>query len=115
VRRLLAAQPPEAAAERSTAETEKRQDRVRSIRACVFAQEDGSLGTVCIIEAESPEAIREHAAAADPSVTLADLFSVIATRAAAAHADRNTSTHAQHRWARDRRAEWGAELRPVSV
>jgi len=36
-------------------------DDVRWIRSYVLAEEDGSLGTVCIYEASSPEKIREHA------------------------------------------------------
>jgi hypothetical protein len=34
---------------------------VRWIRSYVIAEEDGSLGTVCIYQATSPEAIRQHA------------------------------------------------------
>ena len=50
-----------ATAERSTAEGEKMPDDVRWIRSYVLAEEDGSLGTVCIYEASSPDKIREHA------------------------------------------------------
>ena len=53
----------QAAAERSTAEGERLGD-VRWIRSYVL-EDDGGLGTVCIYEAESPEAIRRHAGAAD--------------------------------------------------
>lgn len=53
----------QAAAERSTAEGERLGD-VRWIRSYVLDEGDG-LGTVCIYEAESPEAIRRHASAAD--------------------------------------------------
>jgi Protein of unknown function (DUF4242) len=35
---------------------------IRWIRSYVLAEPDGSLGTVCIYEASSPEKIREHAA-----------------------------------------------------
>jgi hypothetical protein len=55
----------EQAAERSTAEGEKVPDDIRWIRSYVLAEEDGSVGTVCIYQASSPEAIRRHAAAAD--------------------------------------------------
>jgi hypothetical protein len=55
----------EAAAARSTAEGEKRPDDVRWIRSYVTAETDGSVGTVCIYQASSPEAIRAHADAAD--------------------------------------------------
>jgi hypothetical protein len=51
------------AAERSAAEGERRDD-VRWIRS--YALDEGSnVGTICIYEADSPEAIRGHAAAAD--------------------------------------------------
>jgi hypothetical protein len=55
----------EAAAARSTAEGAKDGSGVRWIRSYVLGEESGELGTVCIYEAESPEAIRAHAAAAD--------------------------------------------------
>jgi sporulation protein YlmC with PRC-barrel domain len=38
---------------------------VRWIRSYVLAEPDGTVGTVCVYEASSPEAIRRHAAAAD--------------------------------------------------
>ena len=50
-----------AAAERSTIEGEEMSDGVRWIRSYVLAEEDGTLGTVCIYQAASPEAIRDHA------------------------------------------------------
>lgn len=53
------------AASRSTAEGERLADDVRWIRSYVLAEPDGSVGTVCVYEATSPEAIRRHAAAAD--------------------------------------------------
>ena len=51
-----------AAAARSTAEGEKMPDDIRWIRSYVLAEEDGTLGTICIYQASSPEKIREHAA-----------------------------------------------------
>ena len=36
-------------------------DQVRWIRSYVVQENDGTLGTVCIYEAATPEAIREHA------------------------------------------------------
>lgn len=54
-----------AAAERSTAEGEKMPDDVRWIRSYVLAEEDGTLGTICIYQASSPEKIREHASRVD--------------------------------------------------
>ena len=51
-------------------ELEKVLERVGQMRGAArmrafLKEEDGSLGTVCIYEAESPEAIREHAAGAE--------------------------------------------------
>jgi hypothetical protein len=54
----------EAAAERSAAEGERRGD-VRWIRSYVLDETDGGLGTVCIYEAESADALRGHATDAD--------------------------------------------------
>jgi hypothetical protein len=53
------------AAERSTAEGDKRPDDIRWIRSYVLEEGGGSVGTVCIYQASSEEAIREHASAAD--------------------------------------------------
>jgi hypothetical protein len=53
------------AAARSTAEGERMPDDVAWIRSYVLAETDGTVGTVCIYQASSPEAIRSHAAAAD--------------------------------------------------
>ena len=55
----------EAAAARSTEEGNKDGSGVRWIRSYVTAEDDGSVGTFCIYEADSPEAIRAHADAAD--------------------------------------------------
>ena len=40
-------------------------DQVRWIRSYVLDEDGGSVGTVCIYEAVSPEAIRKHASLAD--------------------------------------------------
>jgi hypothetical protein len=40
-------------------------DDVAWIRSYVLEESDGSVGTVCVYQASSPEAIRRHAAAAD--------------------------------------------------
>jgi hypothetical protein len=40
-------------------------DDVRWIRSYVTAETDGRVGTVCVYQASSPEAIRRHASAAD--------------------------------------------------
>jgi Protein of unknown function (DUF4242) len=55
----------EAAAARSTAEGDRTPDDIRWIRSYVLAEAKGGLGTVCIYQASSPEAIRRHAEAAD--------------------------------------------------
>lgn len=52
------------AAARSTVEGDRTPDDVRWIRSYVLAETAGSLGTVCIYQASSPEAIRRHALAA---------------------------------------------------
>jgi hypothetical protein len=54
-----------AAAERSTTEGERMPDDIAWIRSYVLEELDGSVGTVCIYRASSPEAIRRHAAAAE--------------------------------------------------
>ena len=55
----------EEAAARSTAEGDKMPDDIRWIRSYVLEEDGGSVGTVCIYQASSEEAIREHAGAAD--------------------------------------------------
>jgi hypothetical protein len=52
------------AAARSTAEGDKMPDDIRWIRSYVLEEGNG-VGTVCIYQASSPEAIRAHASAAD--------------------------------------------------
>jgi hypothetical protein len=49
------------AAARSTTEGERMADEVRWIRSYVLAEPDGGLGTVCVYQASSPDAIRAHA------------------------------------------------------
>jgi hypothetical protein len=53
------------AAQRSTAEGDKPGSGVRWIRSYVLSEDGGAVGTFCIYEADSPEAIQAHAAAAD--------------------------------------------------
>ncbi len=55
----------EEAAARSTAEGERMADDVRWIRSYVLEEQDGEVGTVCIYQGTSPEAIRRHAQKAD--------------------------------------------------
>jgi hypothetical protein len=49
------------AAERSIAEGEQMAGEVAWIRSYVLDERDGSVGTVCIYQATSPEAVRLHA------------------------------------------------------
>jgi uncharacterized protein DUF4242 len=66
----------EAAAARSSAEGDRMPEDIAWIRSYVLAENDGDLGTVCIYQASSPEAIRRHATAAglpvDEIVAVAD-------------------------------------------
>ena len=55
----------EAAARSTKVGNEDMPDDVRWIRSYVLDEGGGSVGTVCIYEATSPEAIREHASRAD--------------------------------------------------
>jgi thiamine biosynthesis protein ThiC len=60
------AQDLEQAAERSKqVGDEEMSDDIRWIRSYVLEEEGGAVGTVCIYQASSPEAIREHASRAD--------------------------------------------------
>jgi hypothetical protein len=54
----------EAAARSSKVGDEEMSDQVRWIRSCVLEEDGGSVGTVCIYQATSPEAIREHSSRA---------------------------------------------------
>ena len=54
----------EVAAARSADEGDKTPDDIRWIRSYVLDEGDGAVGTVCIYQASSPEAIREHASRA---------------------------------------------------
>jgi hypothetical protein len=66
----------EAAARSSQVGNEEMADDVRWIRSYVTAEPDGGVGTVCVYQATSPEAIREHASRAllpvDEIVEIAD-------------------------------------------
>jgi hypothetical protein len=56
----------EAAAERSRqVGDEEMSDQVRWIRSYVLEEGQGPVGTVCIYQATSPDALREHASRAD--------------------------------------------------
>ena len=55
----------EAAGRSSKVGDEEMPDDIRWIRSYVLEEGGGSVGTVCIYEASSPEAIRDHAGRAD--------------------------------------------------
>lgn len=55
----------EAAGRSSQVGDEEMSDDIRWIRSYVLAEGDGNVGTVCIYQASSEEAIREHARRAD--------------------------------------------------
>ncbi|MDX6556027.1 MAG: hypothetical protein QOD86_2222 [Miltoncostaeaceae bacterium] len=59
------AQDLEEAAARSTVEGDKPGSGVRWIRSYVLEEDSGEVGTFCVYEAESTEAIYAHAEAAD--------------------------------------------------
>ena len=66
-----------AAAERSTAEGERMPDDIAWIRSYVLEELDGTVGTVCVYQASSPEKIYEHARRAGIPAT--DIFEVADT------------------------------------
>ena len=55
----------QADAARSKAEGDAMSEDVRWIRSYVLAESDGSIGTVCIYQATSEDALREHSSRAD--------------------------------------------------
>ena len=59
----------QAAARSSEVGDNEMSDDIRWIRSYVLAEEKGGVGTVCIYQASSPEAIRDHASRADLPVT----------------------------------------------
>ena len=59
----------EEAAARSTEVGDDMPDDIKWIRSYVLSESDGGLGTVCIYQASSEEAIRKHAAEADLPVS----------------------------------------------
>jgi Nickel responsive protein SCO4226-like len=50
---------------RSTAEALRMADDIAAIRSYVLEERDRTIGSVCIVRASSPEAVRRHAAAAE--------------------------------------------------
>jgi hypothetical protein len=59
----------QAAGARSAEVGKQMPDDVRWIRSYAIDESDGSVGTVCIYQASSPEAIRRHASASELPVT----------------------------------------------
>jgi hypothetical protein len=55
----------QAAGRSSKVGDEEMAEDIRWIRSYVLEETDGSVGTLCIYEATSPEAIRDHASRAD--------------------------------------------------
>jgi Protein of unknown function (DUF4242) len=55
----------DAAARSKTVGDEEMPEDIRWIRSYVLQEDGGSVGTVCIYQASSPEAIRDHAARAE--------------------------------------------------
>jgi uncharacterized protein DUF4242 len=72
----------QAAAGRSTqVGDEEMSSDIRWIRSYVVQEEDGTLGTICIYEASSPEKIREHAERADlPATTILPVVDTVLVR-----------------------------------
>jgi hypothetical protein len=66
----------EAAGRSKAVGDEEMSDDIRWIRSYVLEEPDGRVGTVCVYEATSPEAVREHASraglAADEVIPVAD-------------------------------------------
>jgi hypothetical protein len=87
------------AAARSTQAGERMPDDIAWIRSYVTAEPDGSVGTVCIYRASSPEAIRAHAQAADlPVDEIISVADTVVVRpdpvaVAAPRASVSTATH----------------------
>ncbi len=53
------------AARRSKGEAERMHEYVAWMRSYVLTERDGTLGTICVFQASSPEALRRHATDAD--------------------------------------------------
>lgn len=67
----------ERAAERSTAVGSDMSDDISWVRTYVLGEESGAVGTVCIYQASSEDAIRAHAAAAD--LPISEIIPIIDT------------------------------------
>jgi len=66
---------------RSAAEAARMSDDIACVYSYVLEECDRTLGSICIVEASSPEAVRRHAAAADLPVD--EIVRVAATGVAA--------------------------------
>jgi hypothetical protein len=70
----------EAGAKSAQVGDEEMSDDIRWIRSYALAEDDGTVGTVCVYQASSPEAIREHASRAglpaDEVIAVADTILV---------------------------------------
>jgi thiamine biosynthesis protein ThiC len=81
IRRPSGWQSPEdlqaAAARSKQVGDDEMSDDIRWIRSYVVRESDGSLGTICIYQASSPEKIREHASRAELPAT--EIFEVVDT------------------------------------
>lgn len=66
---ISGAELEEAAARSKRTADEQMPDEIRWIRSYVLEEGEGSVGTVCIYEAGSPEAIRKHASLAELPVS----------------------------------------------
>jgi hypothetical protein len=67
-----------AAAERSGVECDRMAGEAAWIRSYVLEESDGSVGSICVFQAPSPEAIRRQAAAAD--IPVDEILSVVDIR-----------------------------------
>jgi Protein of unknown function (DUF4242) len=77
----------EAAARSRRVGDEEMADDIRWIRSYVLDEGGGSVGTVCIYEASSPEAIRKHASVADlPVDEIIPIADTVVVRPDPAHA-----------------------------
>ena len=70
-----------AAARSAQVGDEEMSEDIRWIRSYVVNESDGTLGTVCIYEASSPEKIREHASRADlPAGEIVEIADTVIVR-----------------------------------
>jgi hypothetical protein len=70
-----------ATAKRSADVGDEMSDDIRWIRSYVVQEPDGSLGTICIYQATSPEKIREHAQRVDmPALEILEVADTVVIR-----------------------------------